>query len=166
MALVAASVLGGCSSDTPAAPPIQPGSPAPDFELAGLDGQMVALSSLRGHPVVLNFWASWCGPCRMEMPFFQQVSQDEDWRAQGLVILAVNMGESPQKVAAFIEENNHSFPVLLDTGTDVAAMYQVSGIPVTYFIDENGIIRDRYPGAFTSLERLDWWLLNMIAADE
>jgi peroxiredoxin len=159
--LVIGLLLSGCSSGT-GEPASQPGGPAPDFQMESLDGQVVSLSGLRGSPVMLNFWASWCGPCRLEMPFIQGAYEDGDWQAQGLVILAVNVGESPSTAAGFMEENGLSFTVLSDTGRDVAAMYGVSGIPVTYFIDESGIIVDRHIGAFTSKEQLDWRLLNTI----
>ena len=97
MMLVLVLVLGlvsGCSSSpVPApAPTSTAGNLVPDFQLQGLDGENVSLSSLRGKPIMLNFWATWCGPCRMEMPYIQEVFDDEEWREQGLVILAVNIG--------------------------------------------------------------------------
>jgi len=105
--IVLGAAMAGCSS-TPAQTPVQPSqgdSLAPDFQLQNLDGQTVSLSSLRGRPVILNLWASWCGPCRMEMPFIQEVFEDSDWTEQGLEILAINLGDSPSSARKFMEEN-------------------------------------------------------------
>ena len=143
-----------------------PGKLAPDFQLESLDGQSVSLSSLQGKPLVLNFWATWCGPCRMEMPFIQDLSEDEEWIEQGLIILAINLGENPVEVAKFMEENGLSFMVLLDTEQSTADDYNIRNIPTTFFIDINGIIVDRKIGTFSSKEDIDWRLLNSILESE
>jgi peroxiredoxin len=183
--LVAGLSLAGCASTPDSAPapspepepelPAEP-SPAPapepdegfnvgdraiDFQLERLDGETVALRDLRGGPVVLNFWATWCGPCRFEMPFLQGVFEDRAG-ADGLVIMAVNVGEGPSQVAAFMEENDLSFPVLLDKDTVVAQNYNIIGIPTTLFIDKNGIIGGVQVGAFMSEEELYEWLDNLM----
>ncbi len=110
--IILASVLlvAGCSSGFTAAQGPQPGNPAPDFQLLNLEGQNVSLSSLRGKPVLINFWASWCPPCRAEMPFIQQIFEDEEWSDKGLVILAINIGESPDTVKRFMASYGLSFP--------------------------------------------------------
>ena len=161
-------VMAGCSG-SPALPPVQGfnvGDPAPDFRLQNLAGEEISLSDFRGKPVLINFWATWCGPCRDEMPFIQGVFEDKEWSDQGLVILAVNLGEPPAKVEEFMEEYGLTFPVLLDARQDAAKAYNVRGIPATFFIDKNGIIKDRQVGAFPSQAKIDWRLLNSIMGDE
>jgi len=139
----------------------KPGETAPDFELQNLEGQTVSLSDYRGSPVMLNFWASWCGPCRSEMPFFQQVYEDTEWEAAGLVILGVNIGESPSVAGGFMEDNGFTFPVLLDMTGEVAEMYNTRSIPATFFIDERGIIRHSDVGAFRSKADLEQRLRDL-----
>jgi peroxiredoxin len=125
------------------------GKPAPDFQLPNLEGQPISLSDFRGKPVLLNFWATWCGPCVFEMPFIQSIFEESS--DTGLVILAVNIGEAPPTVRDFIQSGNFSFPVLLDTSQDVALEYNVRGIPTTFLIDKNGIIQVIKVGAFSSM---------------
>lgn len=127
-----------------------PGREAPDLELMNLEGQAVKLRDYRGSPVMLNFWASRCGPCRYEMPSFQEIYEDVEWQTAGLVILAVNVGESPSTAEGFMEANSLTFPVLLDEEEEVAIRYNIRAIPTTFFIDENGIIRYIDVGAFRS----------------
>jgi cytochrome c biogenesis protein CcmG/thiol:disulfide interchange protein DsbE len=166
LTLVSGLGIAGCSSEQETAPVLQAGKPAPDFQLQDLDGQTVALSSFQGKPVMLNFWSTGCPPCRTEMPFIQEVFEDEEWRQQGLVILALNLGESHSTVKKFMEDNGLSFTVLLDSELDVAGTYNIAYIPVTYFIDKNGIMRDRKIGSFASKADIDWALLNTIMEDE
>jgi len=132
---------------------IQVGNLAPDFQLQGLDGQTVSLGNLRGEPVLINFWATWCPPCRVEMPYIQEIY--EEWTDKGLVLLAINIGESSSTVRDFIQSQNLSFTVLLDTKKDVAQRYGVSGIPTTLFIDEDGIIKDKVIGAFQNKTQIE-----------
>ncbi len=178
MALVVTGVMvGGCASDEVPSPGTQessrapsPGtqesSQAPDFRLPGLDGEEVSLSDFRGRPVLLNFWATWCGPCRIEMPFLQEVFEDEKWIDQGLVVLAVNLGESPGAVSQFVDDYGLSFPVVLDVNLEAAGHYNIRAIPATYFIDKNGIMIDRQIGTFASKEDIDWRLINSILNEE
>ena len=149
-------ILNSCLPETGA----QIGNLAPGFQLQDLDGNTVSLGDLRGQPVMVNFWASWCGPCRAEMPHIQAVF--EEWQDQGLVILAINIEETASLVRQFMQDNNFSFPVLLDTNGDVAGKYNVSGIPVTFFIDKDGIIQERKLGAFTSTEEIEDSLSKII----
>ena len=164
--LVAALGVAGCSSGSAPPPVAQGGSPAPDFQLQSLDGQTVSLSSLRGSPVMLNLWATWCGPCKEEMPLIQEVFENKRWSDQGLVILAINLGESPAIIRDFIEGNKFTFQVLLDSEQKVADMYNVSYIPVTYFIDKNGIIKDKKIGSFANKAEIEQRLINSILDDE
>ena len=132
----------------------QIGKPAPDFQFSNPDGQSVSLSDFRGKPVLINFWQIRCPDCRSEMPYIQQVY--DEWSDKGLVILAINMGESSSKVSEFMKSYNLSFPVLLDKGGNVAQKYNIRGrIPVTFFIDEDGIIKRMKIGAFISAAEIE-----------
>jgi len=164
--LAAGLAVAGCQEDDSLGDIPAPGRPAPDFQLQDLDGQTVSLAGLRGRPFLINFWATWCGPCRMEMPFLQQVYEDPKWSEQGLVILAVNLGEPAATVEGFMEENGLSFTVLLDTSREVGRAYNAALIPTTYFVDKDGIIQDIKIGVFRSKADIDWKLLNSIMKDE
>jgi len=148
--LLPAMLVVACS--TPAEAP-QIGKMAPSFEIPDIEGQPVSLSDFRGKPVLLNFWATWCGACRLEMPYIQEVY--DEWSERGLVILAVNIGESPSQVEEFMQVHNFAFPLLLDMAGDVAMQYNVRGIPTTYFIDDTGIIQDVKIGAFFSVAEIE-----------
>ncbi len=125
-------------------PAPEPGSPAPDFTLQTLDGETITLSDLRGQPVVINFWATWCPPCRAEIPALDAV-----YRAQGgdVVILGVDVQESPATVAAFAAEYDMSYPVPLDPDAEVARLYRVRAFPTTVFVDADGVVRHVVTGA-------------------
>jgi len=158
-------LLPGCSanpgtSETQTPSVAQVGAPAPDFQLQDLNGKTVSLSSLRGSPVMLNFWATWCPPCREEMPFIQQIY--EEWSDRGLVLLAVDMGESPARVESFLQSYNLSLPVLMDIRQDVAGQYGIMGIPTTFFIDKDGILQNRKVGAFLSKEQIEGYLREIM----
>jgi cytochrome c biogenesis protein CcmG/thiol:disulfide interchange protein DsbE len=136
-------LVAGCSAQAP-----QVGELAPDFQLPNLEGQSISLSDFRGEPVLVNFWASWCLPCRYEMPFIQEVY--EEWSASGLVVLAINKGESLSTAKDFMQSYNLSFPALLDINQDVALEYNIWSIPTTFFIDKDGIIQAIKVGPFLS----------------
>ncbi len=129
-------------------PAVEPGRYAPDFALTDLNGETVRLSDWRGQVVLLNFWASWCVPCRQEMPLLQ--ATHEAYAGDGLVVLAVNMGEERRRVEGFAADLAVTFPVLADEETTVGTLYRVRGAPTTYFIDREGVIRQRYVGPLTS----------------
>ncbi len=133
---------------------------APDFQLQSLDGQTISLSDLRGKPVLINFWASWCPPCREEMPYLQEIY--EEWTDKGLVVLAINIGESSSTAEEFIQSYNLSFTVLLDTEQDIAQRYNITGIPTTLFIDKDGIIQDKVIGAFQGTAQIENRLSKII----
>jgi peroxiredoxin len=115
---------------------------APEISLVDLDGNEIDLSKLRGRPVVLNFWATWCPPCRAEMPAMQRAY--EDYKGNGVIILAVNSmdQDSLPAVKQFVDEYGLTFPVLLDNPGIAARDYQVTSLPTTYFIGRNGTIRE------------------------
>ena len=115
---------------------------APDFSLQSPDGETLTLSELRGRPVLLNLWASWCGPCRAEMPAMEAVYQE--YRDQGFVVVAVNATNQDNLPAAvgFAEELGLSFPILVDQAGEVSALYQLRALPSSYFIGRDGKIRE------------------------
>jgi cytochrome c biogenesis protein CcmG/thiol:disulfide interchange protein DsbE len=129
---------GGVTSGQIPAP--QAGFLAPDFTLATLDGQTTTLSQLRGRPVIINFWASWCPPCRKEMPALEKIYKD--YKDQGLVILAVNSSnqDTRENAANFVTQNDLTFLIPLDETGEVNHVYQVQSLPTTFFVDANGII--------------------------
>ncbi|MGQ9666658.1 MAG: TlpA family protein disulfide reductase [Anaerolineae bacterium] len=136
----ASGLLAACRPDVPApvrAVKAEVGYSAPDFELADLDGKSVRLSDFRGKPVVLNFWATWCPPCRQELPIFQELHQR---RGNVFVLLAISEGEHQQDVLAFVQKYGYTFRVLLDPGLSVGKAYGARAIPMTLVIDPDGVI--------------------------
>lgn len=118
-----------------------------DFKLKDLNGKEVALSDFKGKKVYLNFFATWCPPCKAEMPEIQKLY--EETKGSDLVILAVDLGEDSRTVSNFINNNKYTFNVLLDNNNLVADKYQISSIPVSYFIDKDGNIIDKHIGGMT-----------------
>lgn len=122
------------------------GNTAPDFELETLDGDTMKLSDYRGEKVMLNFWATWCPPCRAEMPDMQKFHENKD-----VTILAVNLtgtpNESEEKIVGFMEELGITFEVPLDEDLAVSNLYQIKPIPTTYMIDSNGRVQNKAFGA-------------------
>ncbi len=121
------------------------GEAAPDFEVETFDGESLRLSDLNGKVVVLNFWASWCPPCRWEMPFFETMWQE--YRDQGVVFLGIAMSDTLENVKAFAEEAGVTYPVALDTTTEIARDYEVLTLPTTYFIGKDGNIERKLTSA-------------------
>ena len=136
------------------------GNQAPDFELEDLEGNQVSLSSLRGSTVMLNFWATWCPPCRMEIPFIEEIHAE--WQDRGLVILAVDTGESASTVRNFLQAYDYTTTVLLDTTQTVAQQYNITALPTTYFIDSNGVIHDKRVGAFSSKDDIVGYIASIV----
>lgn len=120
------------------------GYTAPDFALQTPSGDTVRLSELRGQPLVLNFWATWCGPCRAEMPALLRLEAAYAGRAQ---VIGVNQGESAATITAFATELAIDYPLLIDRNHAINRQYGVRGLPTTLFIDADGIIRDQLVGA-------------------
>jgi peroxiredoxin len=111
---------------------------APDFTLQSVSGETVSLSDHRGKVVLINFWATWCPPCRQEMPDIQ----DRYARySPDLVVLAVNNNETADLVAAFVDEFGLTFDPLLDPGAVVQTLYQLNGYPTSIFVDRDGVIQ-------------------------
>lgn len=123
------------------------GNEAPDFELETLDGEKVKLSDYRGHPVMLNFWATWCPPCKDEIPDMQKFYEDND-----VVVLAVNLTDtemSEKTVQKFADEFGITFPVALDVDSEASLLYRINPIPTSYMINADGIIIHKQYGAMT-----------------
>lgn len=127
----------------------QIGNMAPDFELTSLEGEPVKLSDYRGKKVLLNFWATWCPPCRAEMPHMEAFYKD--YKDKDVVILGVNLTHTAKfasDVPEFVEEFGLTFPILLDNKGKVSdEFYQVIAYPTTFVIDSKGIISERFRGA-------------------
>lgn len=140
----------------------QVGSEAPGFVLADLAGNPVSLADFRGQPVIINFWATWCAPCRIEMPELQAAY--EQYQADGLVILAVNREEDLATVQAyFVDEMGLTFTALLDEQAFAANVYNVFNMPTTYFVDPAGMVTAVHRGPMTK-GQIDGYLANTIPA--
>jgi len=137
---IAFSADRGGASTNGLVPAPRAGFLAPDFTLQTLDGETVSLASLRGQAVLVNIWASWCVPCRAEMPAIQRVY--EEYKDQGFVVLAVNstVQDTAASAKAFIAEFGLTFPILLDVDGAATGLYQVRALPSSFFIGRDGII--------------------------
>lgn len=124
-------------------PGIGVGLKSPDFELKTLEGEAIRLSDLEGKKVMINFWATWCPPCKAEMPDMQKLYEE---KGNDIHILAVNI-DPEYDVAGFAKDMQLTFPILLDEKDQVMKTYQILTIPTTYFLDEKGIIQDKFMGA-------------------
>lgn len=134
------------------------GETAPNFALPDVrqPSQVRQLTDYRGKVVVLNFWATWCGPCKQEMPEFQQAHAA---LGDDVVVLALNYRESSEKATGFLNDLEATFPALLDGGGKVAEHYRVTGFPVTFFLDRDGVIRHIERGE-VSREELEEYLTD------
>lgn len=158
---VPTDVMAGRSQRPPSP---QVGFAAPDFSLETLDGETVTLSDLRGQVVLVNFWATWCPPCRKEMPAIQQLY--EQYQGQGFTVLAVDLQESKAEVATFTAQMGLTFPILIDSGGQVFSQYGVRALPSTFFVDPNGIIQEIALGGPLSPAYLESQVVSLLAAQE
>ena len=125
---------------------VKPGEPAPNFQLRDLNGRVVALSDLRGKVVLLNFWATWCGPCRVEMPAMERLYRAYD--RKDFEILAVSTDAQGVAVTRpFQQENKLTFPILHDADFRVGLSYGARTLPMTFMVDREGIVRQHIFGA-------------------
>jgi peroxiredoxin len=149
--------VGEAISDADAVQTLGVDAPAPNFELVSLSGESVQLEDFQGQIVLLNFWATWCGPCRLEMPAFQERSEIF---ADDLKVVAVNFDEPQADVQAFVDELGLTFEILLDPGAEIQRLFQVRGYPTSYFIDAEGVVRVLHIGVMTD-GQLDDYLADL-----
>lgn len=120
------------------------GQQAPDFALKSSSGENLRLSEYRGEVVMINFWATWCGPCRQEMPLLDELYSR--YERVGFVLLGVNIDDDPQRAMSMIDELGVEFPVLFDSTKDVSKLYDVNAMPVTVIVDREGKVRHVHHG--------------------
>lgn len=121
----------------------QVGAPAPDFRLETLTGETIRLSELIGKPILINFWATWCAPCVLEMPNFQKYYENFPGQFE---VLAINSGEPRDAVEEFVEDMGMTFPVLFDDSAQVLGVYRFPGYPTSYIVDKQGVVRFQHVG--------------------
>ena len=137
----------GVPSPSQLPPAARVGRLAPDFTLTDLDGNSVTLSDFRGKTVFINFWATWCPPCRAEMPEIEAVYQE--YKNQDVVVIGVDIRENESEVRQCVEEDDFSWIFVLDTTGAVSASYAITAIPTSFFLDEEGVIQSAQIGPMT-----------------
>lgn len=149
--LIAVASLAAAIAVTPAAMAAPP-QPAPDFTLPLLGGSNLRLGEQRGQVVMLNFWASWCAPCKQEMPHLNRLH--DKYRSAGFVLLGINVDDDPAKAVADAAKLGIRFPVLLDQAKLVSKLYQLGAMPTTVVIDRDGRVRHVHEGYRNGIEQL------------
>lgn len=146
---------GGLTSSSPERlpAPAEVGHSAPEFSLKNLEGETISLDHFRGKVVFLNFWATWCVPCRGEMPLLQQFAREN---GGSTVVLGINLDEPIDQVASFAAEAGITFPILLDTGSEVVTRYAIRGYPTTVVVDRDGNIQAIHIGTLTQSTLADY----------
>jgi len=142
-----AAILAGCLAAANAAAP----QPAPDFTLKSLSGENLKLSELRGQVVLVNFWASWCGPCRQEMPLLDEMYQR--YQKLGFTILGVNVEQDAAAAQAMLKESPVHFPVLFDPQSTASKLYNLNAMPTTVLVDRSGNVRYLHQGYMPGYEQ-------------
>jgi peroxiredoxin len=148
--IILSPVLGSGGGETPGElallePAPVPGHPAPDFALKNLAGDTIRLSDFKGKAVIVNFWATWCPPCRAEFPEMQEAAIENK---DDLVIIGVNhtSGDTPALIPGFVDEFGITFPIVLDETGETVKTYGVLGLPTSVFVDKNGIVQEVFTG--------------------
>lgn len=145
------AVWGAILLASPSAPALaRVGQPAPDFALADLDGNPVRLSDLRGRPVIVNFWASWCGPCVEEFPLLTAAASAHE--GDGLAVVGIVFRDRSEAARGFLERMGATWPALMDPGDAVASRFGIIGPPDTFFIDRRGVVVSRQIGQLSSAD--------------
>lgn len=129
------------------------GFTAPDFTLPTVDKREISLSDYRGRPVILNFWATWCGPCRYELPAFKAFS--EKYSEEEVVVIAVNTQDDPDSAVGYARADGMKYVIPVDPRGTVASMYNVRGLPTTFYISETGVITSIKIGPFLSIDEME-----------
>lgn len=140
------------------------GDPAPDFELATLSGDTLRLSDHAGRPVILNFWATWCAPCRLEMPELQRAQTEFDTIENGPIVLAINQGDSAEQVSEFFDEVGLTLPAVLDTEIAVGKTYGAFFLPTTVIVGPDGNVAAVHRGML-SRNQLDAYLAEIASTE-
>lgn len=141
------NTTGSASAQDFSAVPVQVDYPAPELELIALDGDPVVLNDYLGKVVLVNLWATWCPPCREEMPTLQ--SFYEKYQADGFVLLAIDQGETAEQVVPFADEFSLTFPIWLDTGSEAGNAFKTMNLPSSYVIDRTGRVRLMWIGGIS-----------------
>jgi DsbE subfamily thiol:disulfide oxidoreductase len=136
-------IFSGCKKEDKH-PAVNIGSDAPMFALTDLNKNTVSLGDYKGKKVILNFWATWCPPCVNEMPLLQEVYNNR--KGEGIEVIGINYNEDYERVKKFISEKGVAFTILIDSDLKVSMDYGVIGLPVTFFIDRDGIIKEKFKG--------------------
>ena len=157
--LLALTALSAVATLTAAAATLQTGAAAPAFQLNSNTGKALALADFRGQIVLLNFWASWCGPCRQEMPILEQLNRQ--YHAKGVTLLGINVEPDSAAAVSWLKATPVTFPILFDTDSKVSNLYEVAGMPNTVIIDRKGQVRYIHRGYSAGAEN-DY--LNQIRA--
>ena len=157
--LLLAVLIGSCGGGASAGSTgVNQGNLASDFTLEAIDGSEVSLSDYRGDVVLVNFWATWCPPCRAEIPDLEAAYQARS--DDGFVVLGINVEEPREAVAPFAQAIGMSYPVLLDRGGQVMKMYRAPGLPISLILDRDGVIQVRHVGFLTG-EQLEDYLAEL-----
>ena len=150
MLLILALLLAGCRSNETSQAALEaaprPGALAPDFSVPLLDDTQLSLTQLRGQPLILNFWATWCAPCRREMPRLEAINPEG---RVDISLLAVNYGEAAETISAYVNETDVTLPIVLDPDLALARTYLIYGMPTTFFIDAQGVVQAVHTGELT-----------------
>jgi len=158
--LVLTVTLAACTGPGQAAPGgINVGNRARDFALENLAGDEVSLSDYRGSVVLINFWATWCPPCRAEIPDLEAAYRT--WRGNGLVVLGLSTDESREQVQAFVDEFGMTYPILLDSEAKIMETYRARGLPLSVLVDRDGVIQVRHIG-YLAAEQLNEYLAQVM----
>jgi peroxiredoxin len=142
--LLIAAIAAAFMLKSPAGVGVRIGQQAPDFMLTSLEGRAASLFDYRGQVVLLNFWATWCGPCRAELPYLQALQSQ--YRVQGFAVVAVSLDSDVGKIAPFLRTNRLTLGALFDPRNEVGRQYRVSSIPRTFILDRRGIVRYDHTG--------------------
>jgi cytochrome c biogenesis protein CcmG, thiol:disulfide interchange protein DsbE len=145
----------------PAAPAV--GTPAPNFSLADLDGRPLRLADLQGRPVIVNFWASWCGPCVEEFPLLKRAAAEH--ADEGLAVIGIVYQDNSESARAFMQRMDAAWPAAMDPGGKVAAAYGLFGVPQTYFIGRDGTLVGQSVGQFSAAQ-LDQQIAAIIGKEQ